>query len=280
MNRLFHYLVLTLILIVSGCATAPEVMYVADAQEVTAPALEPVSIDSAQLQSDLTKRFAKRGLADKSNSIASMVSEQIARTKRFTVEQTNMSVGKNYIILPGIDDLPEPSIINIPTDPTRKKVVFKARVRLDVKSIDSNGTERKHKSYSDSRVNEMRVSIKNLPLTQDQKAEYYYETIEVGFKAAANLLGVAFNPSFVFGTVSKVTGKTAHVNDINTSKLQNLPHFKRKAEILDKNNPNLVIAVIDSFKIDRGTISGTFYEKGGSVSEGAKVRVVINDLKE
>lgn len=280
MNRLFSYLILVFLLTISGCATAPEVMYVADAQEVTAPALEPVSIDSAQLRRDLTKRFANRGLADKSDSIASMVSEQIARTKRFTVEQTNMSVGKNYIILPGIDDLPEPSIINIPTDPTRKKVIFKARVRLDVKSIDASGTERKHKSYSDSRTNEMRVSIKNLPLSQDQKEEYYYETIEVGFKAAANLLGVAFNPSFVFGTVSKVNGKTVHVNDINTSKLQNLPHFKRKAEVLDSQNPNKVIAVIDNFKIDNGSISGTFYEKGGSVSEGAKVRIVVNDLKE
>ena len=124
------------------------------------------------------------------------------------------------------------------------------------------------------------MSYKNLPLTQEQKAEYYYETIEVGFKAAANLLGVAFNPSFVFGTVSMINGKTVHVNDINTSKLQNLPHFKRKAEILDKSNPNLVIAVIDNFKIDHGSISGTFFEKGGSVSEGAKVRVVVNDLKE
>jgi hypothetical protein len=267
---------------VFGCATAPQVVYVTDAQEVTAQALEPVSIDGVKLREEISKTWASKLTPDKAEAILSMVSEQIARTKRFTIEKINISTGKNYIIEPHIEEIKGPDVINIPTDPTRKKVQFKARVRLDVKSIEPNGTERKHKSFGDLRVNEIRVTTKEakeLPNDRSRQSDLVYETVEVGFKAAANSLGMAFNPSFAFGSVTKVNGRIAHIS-IDTSKLAKMPAMKRKVDVIDAKDQNKVIAVIEGIKVDNGSITGTIFEKSGSVSEGSKVRAQLNDLQE
>jgi len=271
-----------LTMLIFGCATGPQVVYVTDAQEVTAQALEPVSIDGGKLREELSKTYASRLSPDKGDAILSMVSEQIARTKRFTIEKINISTGKNYIIEPHIEELKGPEVINISTDPTRKKVKFTARVRLDVKSIEPNGSERKHKSFSDSRVNEIRVTAKEakeIPGDISRQSDLFYETVETGFKAAANSLGMAFNPSFTFGTVTKVNGRTAHIS-IDTAKLAKMPAMKRKVDVVDDKDQNRVIAVIEGINIDSGSVTGTIFEKSGSVSEGAKVRAQLNDLSE
>lgn len=267
------------VLVCFGCAAGPQVVYITDAQEVTVKALEPVQLADSELRAEIAKLGAAKLPLEKTDVIMNMISEQIARTKRFTVENVNMSSGKTYIIEPHIDELPEPGIINIPTDPTRKKVVFKARVRLDVLSMESDGTKLKHISFNDQRVNEERISIKNLPLDAAQKADFLYETIEVAFKAAANKLGAAFNPSYVFGTITKISGKQAHIN-INTTKIAKLPNMKRKLEVIDSKDNNLVLATIEGLKVDNGTVSGTIYEKSsGSITEGTKVRIQVNDLQ-
>jgi len=265
-----------------GCATGPQVVYVTDAQEVTAQALEPVSIDGVRLREELAKTYSSKLSADRADAILSMVSEQIARTKRFTVEKLNISTGKNYIIEPHIEELKGPEVISIPTDPTRKKVKFTARVRLDVKSIEPNGSERKHKSFSDTRVNEIRkttAEANGMLKDKSSQSEFFYETVEVGFKAAANSLGMAFNPSFTFGSVTKVNGRTAHIS-IDTARLLKMPAMKRKVDVIDDKDHNKVIAVIEGIKIDSGSVTGTIFEKSGSVSEGAKVRAQLNDLQE
>jgi hypothetical protein len=265
-----------------GCAAGPQVVYVTDAQEVTTKALEPVLIDGEALRADIMKnkkKWAAKISPDKADAILAMVSEQIARTKRFTIERESISGGKTYIIEPRIEEILGPDTINIPTDPTRKKIKFTARVRLDVKSIEANGTTRKHKSFSDTRLNEIRESVKNLPLDRSKQEELFYETVEVGFKAAANSLGVAFNPSFITGTVTKVSGRTAYIS-IDTSKLEKMPTMKRKVEVLDDQDQNKVIATIESLKIEGGDPFGTLFERGGTVKEGAKVRAQVNDLQQ
>jgi len=271
-----------LAMLVFGCATGPQVVYVTDAQEVTAQALEPVSIDGGKLREELSNKYASKLSSDKAEAILSMVSEQIARTKRFTVEKINISTGKNYIIEPHIEELKGPEVVNISTDPTRKKVKFTARVRLDVKSIEPNGSERKHKSFSDSRVDEIRKTVaeaNEILKNKSSQSDFFYETVEVSFKAAANSLGMAFNPSFAFGTVTKVNGRTAHIS-IDTAKLAKMPAMKRKVDVVDDKDQNKVIAVIEGIKIDSGSVTGTIFEKSGSVSEGAKVRAQLNDLQE
>lgn len=281
-NLLKLFFVSLLTMLAFGCASGPQVVYVTDAQEVTAQALEPVSIDGGKLREELSQTYSSRLSSDKADAILSMVSEQIARTKRFTIEKINISTGKNYIIEPHIEELKGPDVVNIPTDPTRKKVQFKARVRLDVKSVEPNGSERKHKSFSDMRTNEIRVTAKEakeLPNDKARQSDLFYETVEVGFKAAANSLGMAFNPSFTFGTVTKVNGRTAHIS-IDTARLAKMPAMKRKVDVVDDKDQNKVIAVIEGIKIDSGSVTGTIFEKSGSVSEGAKVRAQLNDLQE
>lgn len=268
-------------MLVFGCASGPQEIYVTEAQEVTTKALEPVSFEGEKLRRELTnKKLSSKIPVDKSEIILSMVKEQIARTKRFTFEQETMiSVGKNYIIEPHIEELKDYEVINIPTDPTRKKIQFKARVRLDVLSINSTGALRKHASFSDTRVNEIRVSAKDSRLPASRLEELYYETIEVAFKAAANKLGMAFNPSYVTGKVVRVSGKKAYLS-IDTSRLEKMPKMKWKVEVVDDNDQNKVIAAIESLKIDGGEPFGDIIEKSGTVKEGAKVRALVNDLQQ
>lgn len=272
-------LLLCVVLVMAGCASGPQVVYVSEAQEVTTAALEPVSIDGTKLRKDIAK-WSGFIASEREDDILSIVNRQIANTKRFSVvqESDTISVGKNYIIEPRIEELKGPELINIPTDPTRKKVEFKARVKLDVKSVDANG-EKIHKSYGDSRINDFRISEKQLPISKSKQADYIFETIEVAFTAASNKLGMAFNPSYVFGKVSGVNGKTAHVS-INTSKLAKMPAMKRKLEVVDDTDNNKIIAVIEGVKVDNGSATGTVFEKSGAVKEGARVRAQVNDLQE
>jgi hypothetical protein len=274
--------VLLLTVFLFGCASGPQVVYVTDAQEVTTKALEPVSIDDKPLRIEIKKKWAAKISPDKIDAIVAMVREQISRTKRFTIlrELESISVSnKNYIIEPHIDEINGPYKINIPTDPTRKIIRVTARVSLRVKSVDKYGSKIERKAFSDSRVNEMKASVKNLPLDSSSREELIYETVEVGFKAAANHLGMAFNPSFVTGKVTRVNGRTAYIS-IDTSKLEKMPVMKRVVEVLDDDDQNKVIAIIESLQTKEGEPRGTIIEKGGTVKEGAKVRAQVNDLQQ
>lgn len=259
-------------LLAFGCATAPDVVYVTEAQQVTTQALDPVYLQADALEKDL--RTWKLP-AEMSALIMNTVSEQIEKTKRFTKVIESKTTGNNtYVIQPGIDSLSFQEI-PIPTDPTRMKVAVKARVRLDVKYLNDKGEFRQFRPFSDLRSLEERVS-KKIPITAEKKQEYYMEVIEVGYKAAANLLGVAFNPSYVMGKISKLNGKVAHVQ-INTSKIRNMP--KKEVEVIDDDGK--VLAVIDGLTVNDGSITGKVYEKSGaSVKEGSKVRAKVNDLTE
>ena len=259
-------------LLAFGCATAPDVVYVTEAQQVTSQALEPVYLLPGTLEKDLkTWKLPP----EMSGVIMNTVTEQIEKTKRFTKVIEGQIAGNNtYVIQPGIDSLSYTES-PIPTDPTRKKVAVKARVRLDVKYMNDRGEFRQFRPFSDLRTLDERVSNK-FPVTAEKKLEYYTEVIEVGYKAAANLLGVAFNPSYVMGKISKLNGKVAHVQ-INTSKIRHMP--KKEVEVIDDDGK--VLAVIDGLTVNDGSITGKVYEKSGaSVKEGSKVRAKVNDLTE
>gem|GEM_PF-5901923 len=263
-----------------GCAAPTQMVYVTDAQEVSYRALEPVSIDGDRLREEMAQeKFRTKISRDRWEDILSMVKEQIARTKRFTIEEETLSVGKNYIIQPHIEEIRDYETVGIPTDPTRKKILFKARVRMDVLSIDSTGALRRHASFSDTRVNEIRVSAKELPLPASRLEELFYETVEVAFKAASNRLGTAFNPSYVTGRVTRVAGKKAYIS-IDTSRIEKMPKMKWKVEVMDENDPNRVVAVIESLKIEPGESFGDIFETAGRVKEGAKIRALVNDLQQ
>lgn len=272
------FLASTLALLAFGCASAPDVVYITDAKEVTTQALEPVSLDPLQLRSDITQKWSRQLGEDMTEPILKTVSEQIARTKRFTKVIENTIDGENYIIVPAIDELKELES-KIPTDPTRKKITFRAKVRLDVKFMNQKGQVELVKSYADLRSDEVKFSVR-APLDQAQKAAHYAEVIEVGFKAAANLLGAAFNPSYEMGTISRLNGKVVNVQ-INTTKLKKMPKKQQIVEVVDDRDNNTVLASISELILDNGTLTGKLYEKSGaSIKEGARVRAKVNGLTE
>ena len=61
MNHSLRYAGLCLIaLLPFGCATAPQTVYVTEAQQVTTQALEPVNLDDMGLKQDLSQKFARQ----------------------------------------------------------------------------------------------------------------------------------------------------------------------------------------------------------------------------
>lgn len=257
-----------------GCASAPQPVYVTEAQQVTTQALEPVNLDSIGLKQDLNGKFSRQLPPEMLDELMNDVQAQLANTKRFTKVLMNASDQETYIIEPRIESLSSfESPLNM--DPTRKVVTFKARVRLDVKFMNTKGQVELVKSYSDDRKIDSKVPRREV-VGPEKKQEFFKRAVTVGFRAAADRLGMGFNPSYEMGSISRVNGRIAYVQ-INTSKLRKIPKKQQAVEVMDDNNQ--VLGSIDELQIEDGSLSGRFYEKGGaSIKEGMKVRARVNAM--
>ncbi len=275
MNRHIRYAAFCLIsLITFGCATAPQTVYVTEAQQVTTQALEPVNLDSIALDKDLKSRFSRQLSPDMTEELMNDIQAQLANTKRFTKVLMNASDQETYIIEPRIENLNSfESQINM--DPTRKLVTFKARVRLDVKFMNSKGQIELVKSYTDDRKLNTKIPKKE-SMVFEKKQEFFKRAVTVGFRAAADRLGTGFNPSYEMGSISRINGRIAYIQ-INTSKLRKVPKKQQAIEVVD--DENRVLASLGELQIEDGTISGRYFEKGGaSLKEGMKVRARVNAM--
>jgi len=265
-----------LLLLFFGCASAPEVVYVKEAQQVTTQALDPIMLESAKLESDIKEKFSRYLPPGAADNLIKVIQTEIANTKRFTKVMLTSNEGDTYIIQPGIDDIKE-SLVNIPTDPSRKIFAVKVRVRLDVLFINQKNQQELVKSFYDDRKLDNRISAKTA-LTADQKQEYHLRAVNVAFRAAADQLGNGFNPSYEMGSISKLNGKSVYVQ-INTSKLRKMPKKQQAVEVVDDDNK--VLATIAELTIEDGSLSGRLYEKSGvTIKEGSKVRARVNALTE
>jgi len=265
---------ISLFILFFGCASAPEVVYVKEAEQVTTQALDPIMLESAKLESDIKDKFSRYLPPDAADNLIKVIQTEIANTKRFTKVMLTSNEGDTYIIQPGIDEIKE-SLVKIQTDPTRKLLTIKARVRLDVLFINQRNQQELVKSFYDDRKLENRVSART-PLTSDQKQEYHLRAVNTAFRAAADQLGNGFNPSYEMGSISRLNGKTAYVQ-INTSKLRKMPKKQQAVEVIDDDNK--VLATIAELTIEDGSLTGKLYEKSGvSIKEGSKVRARVNAL--
>lgn len=257
-----------------GCATAPEPVYVTEAQQVTTLALEPVNLDSIGLKQDLSTKFTQQLSPQLIDELMSDIQAQLANTKRFTKVLMNASDQETYIVEPRIESLTSfESPLNM--DPTRKQVTYKSRVRLDVKFMNTKGQIELVKSFSDDRTLNIKVPKKELLATQKNQ-DNFKRTVTIGFRAAADRLGMGFNPSYEMGSISRINGNIAYVQ-INTSKLRKVPHKQQAVEVVDDSSQ--VLASIAELQIEDGSLSGRFYEKGGaSIKEGMKVRARVNAM--
>ncbi|WP_277057833.1 hypothetical protein [Trichlorobacter lovleyi] len=275
MNRYLRYTgVCLLSLLAFGCATAPQTVYVTEAQQVTTQALEPVNLDAIGLRQDLGAKFTHQLPPEMTDELMNDIQAQLANTKRFTKVLMNASDQETYIIEPRIESLNSfESPMNM--DPTRKLVTFKARVRLDVKLMNAKGQIELVKSYSDDRKLESKIPKREV-MVAEKKQEFFKRAVTIGFRAAADRLGMGFNPSYEIGSVSRINGRIAYVQ-INTSKLRKVPKKQQAIEVIDDNNQ--VLASLGELQIEDGSISGRYFEKGGaSVKEGMKVRARVNAM--
>jgi hypothetical protein len=270
--RLAGLLMLTLLPL--GCATAPEPVFVTEAQQVTTQALEPVNLDSIGLKQDLNGKFSRQLPPELADELMNDIQAQLANTKRFTKVLMNASDQETYIVEPRIESLSSyESPLNM--DPTRKQVTYKARVRLDVKFMNSKGQIELVKSFSDDRKLDIKVPKKEI-LAAQKNQDNFKRTVTIGFRATADRLGMSFNPSYEMGNISRINGKIAYVQ-INTTKLRKIPRKQQAVEVVDDNNQ--VLASIAELQIEDGNLSGRFYEKGGaSIKEGMKVRARVNAM--
>jgi len=256
-----------------GCASAPEVVYVKEAQQVTTQALEPVMLESAELENDI-KRLRKYFTPDMADDFINVVQTEIANTKRFTKVLLNISEGDTYIIQPRIEKVSE-SLLPIASDPTRRRFTARARTRLDVFFINQKTQKELVKSFYDDRKIEQRIS-KRVRLTPEMKLDYILRATHVSFRAAADQLGNAFNPSYEMGTISRISGRVANIQ-INTSKIRKMPRKQQAVEVID--DDNRVLATVAELIVEDGNITGKMFEKSGaSIKEGAKVRARVNGL--
>lgn len=258
-----------------SCQTLPEVKYAVEAERVTTLALEPVMLESIELENDIRTRFANY-LPDSGSSenLINVIQTEIANTRRFTKVLLNISEGDCYIVQPRIDKI-ESTISSIQSDPTRKRFTASARVRLDVLFVNQKNQKELVKSFYDDRKIEDRFPAKSI-LTSEQKQAYVLRAVTVGFRSAADQLGNGFNPSYEMGSVSRLVGKTAYVT-INTTRLRKMPKKQQDVEIID--DDNRVLAAIAELTIEDGSLSGKIFEKsGGTISTGSRVRARVNAL--
>jgi hypothetical protein len=256
-----------------GCASTPEVVYVKEAQQVTTQALEPVMLESAELETDI-KRLRKYFSPDMTDEFMNVVQTEIANTKRFTKVLLNASEGDTYIIQPRIEKIGE-SLAPIASDPTRQRFTASARTRLDVYFINQKAQKELVKSFYDDRKIEERISRK-IKMTPEMKLEYITRATTISFRAASDQLGNAFNPSYEMGTISRLNGRVANIQ-INTSKIRKMPKKQQAVEIID--DDNRVLATVAELVVEDGNITGKLFEKSGaSIREGSKVRARVNGL--
>lgn len=261
--------------LIAGCTTTPAVVYVKEAQQVTTQALEPVMLESAELEADLKlPKFSKYFAPDQADDFMRVIQTEIANTKRFTKVLMNVSEGDTYIIQPRMDRIDE-LVAPIAADPTRNRLTIKARTRLDVLLINQRNQKELVKSFYDERKIEERIS-KKIPITRELKQDYVLRAVNTSFRAASDQLGNAFNPSYEMGRISKINGRIAYVQ-INTSKLRKVPMKQQAIEVVD--DENQVLASLAELQIEDGSMSGKFFEKGGaSIKEGQKVRARVNAM--
>lgn len=261
--------------LIAGCAATPAVVYVKEAQQVTSQALEPVMLESAELEADLKlSKFSKYFAPDQADDFMRVIQTEIANTKRFTKVLMNASEGDTYIIQPRMDRIDE-LLSPIAADPTRNRLTIKARTRLDVLLVNQRNQKELVKSFYDERKIEERIS-KKIPITPELKQDYVLRAVNISFRAAADQLGNAFNPSYEMGTVSRINGRVAYVQ-INTSKLRKVPMKQQAIEVIDDDNQ--VLASLGELQIEDGSVSGKFFEKGGTtIKEGQKVRARVNAM--
>lgn len=274
-------LVLFSIIAVSGCATAPTQKYVTEAESVTVEALEPVFIETVELESDIKAKFPKavtagNGSTNLREDFEQIIQKNIRNTNRFKDVMLATAAGDSYSIVPRVDEVSE-FHGDVPGDPTRKKIGVKARVHMDVFLYTRRGEKKLMASFKDERTKESRVSSLEPNPQGEPLRDYYRKAVGVAFASASDKLGSRFNPSYEMGEITRIDSDTVYVR-MNTSLFRDMPSKDQVVDVIDAENHK--VGHIEPMDIKEELVVGKVFRTAGkSVSNGMKTRARVNRLQ-
>jgi len=261
----------------AGCA-AKEVVLVRDAAAVKTDAVEPVIFRSDRLFSSLNSSLKKfrpiLAMEDERDEIMAEIKEQIEKTKRFKhavfLSGKDVTTAKEGFLI-----YPEVLSVKMETrgtyDPKRKRFIATAKGCLIV--YDAEDKTKEIEIFTSEKRFEKMGKSGITTLNADEQNEQIKTVLKYVFVDLAIKLGDEFNPSYVMGTIQKLSGKTVYVH-IKTDELRGQKAKDQSIAVIDEDNKPL--ASIELINIDDGGISGTLYSKANtSIREGMKVRARI-----
>jgi uncharacterized protein YcfL len=255
-----------------GCAAKQE--FVKEAAAVKTDALEPVIFRSDKLVASLKKNKLRFMEKDEIEELMTDIKSQVEQTKRFTyvmvLDKHDVTAEtEGFIIYPEVQSM-KMDIRNT-IDPQRKRYVASGSACLKV--YDAENSSKEMEIFT-SRHSFEKMGQISRPHDANKQMKDLLRTI---FLDLAIQLGDQFNPSYVMGTIEKISGKTAYVH-IKTDQLRNLKAKQQQIAVVDDDNKPL--ASIEPISIEDGSLTGIFNAKAKrTIKTGMTVRARIYKSK-
>ncbi len=267
-------LIVTLVIILGfialiGCAAKQEL--VVETTAVKTDVLEPVIFRFDKLASSINKINPRFMEGSEIEELKADIKSQVEGTKRFkyvmVLDKTDSTSEKEgYYIHPEVYYIKMQTQNTI--DPKRKRYIATGSACFKI-YLAENPTKEFEIITSKHKFEKMGQVVRELDQNKMKR-----ELLRVIFLDLASQLGDKFNPSYVMGTIEKISGKTVYVH-IKTDQLRDLKTSQQQIAVIDDDNKPL--ATIEPVRMEDGSITGTLYSKtNASIKIGMKVRARIN----
>jgi uncharacterized protein (UPF0335 family) len=261
-----------------GCAAKQE-YFIKEAETIKADALEPVIFRSDRLVTSLRK--IKPRFAEEKSEIDELMTEiksEIEKTKRFKhvvvlKKEDVSSEAEGFLIYPEVHYMTMD--IRATYDPQRKRYIASGSACFKI--YDAYDASKEIATFT-SKHHFEKMGKSGQAFTINEQNEQKRALLRLIFVDLAIQLGSKFNPSYVMGTIEKISGKTAHVY-IKTDRLRDLKTKQQQIAVIDDDNKPL--ATIEPISIEDGSLTGIFNAKTNeTIKAGMKVRARIYKAKD
>jgi hypothetical protein len=256
-----------------GCA-AKEEYFIKEATAVKTDALEPVIFRSDRFITSLRK-IKPRLVYEQSevDELMTQIKGEIEKTKRFKSvmvlkKEDVTDEREGFLIYPEV--LSMHMDIRNTIDPQRKKYIASGSACLKV--YDAYDKSKEIATFTSKHNFAKMGKSGHVPDIQEQN-EQKKDLLRLVFVDLAIQLGDKFNPSYVMGTIEKISGKTAYVH-IKTDRLRGLKAKQQQIAVIDDDNKPL--ATIEPISIEDGSLTGLFNTKANrTIKAGMVVRARV-----
>ncbi len=269
MKKLSFTLVIVLgCVAIFGCAAKQEL--VIETTAIKTDVLEPIIFRFDKLASSINKINPRFMESSEIEELKTDIKSQVEGTKRFkyvmVLDKTDSTSEKE-----GYYIHPEVYYIKLQTkntiDPKRKRYIATGSACFKI-YLAENPTKEYEIFTSRHSFEKIDQVVRELDQNKMKR-----ELLRVIFLDLASQLGDKFNPSYVMGTIEKISGKTVYVH-IKTDHLRDLKAAQQQIAVIDDDNKPL--ATIEPVRIEDGSITGALYSKTNtSIKTGMKVRARI-----